>query len=88
MINDSFVADVESEYVNTRKLIVDKLKDCSSTSGGASALQSSATKKEAVKLPFFKGAEDASPYLNYPTWRSRWDTHIASYEPTFRFGML
>ena len=60
-INDSFVADVESEYVNTRKLIVDKLKDCSSTSGGASALQSSATKKEAVKLPFFKGAEDASP---------------------------
>ena len=41
-----------------------------------------------MKLPFFKGAEDASPYLNYPTWRSRWDTHIISYEAKFRFGML
>ena len=87
-IDESFIADVETVYLDIRKSIVTKLKDCSSTSGGASIAQSSSTKKEAVKLPSFKGAEDASPYLNYPTWKSRWDTHIVGYEPTFRFGLL
>ena len=74
--------------MDTRKLIVEKLKDTSSTSGGASKTSSSSTKKESVKLPFFEGAVHASPFLNFPVWKSRWDTHILSYEPTYRFGML
>ena len=51
-IGQLFVKDVETVYVETRKLIVEKWKDTSSTSRGASKTSSLSSKKEFVKLTF------------------------------------
>ena len=41
------------------------------------------TKKEAVTLPKFQGAEKpgaASPFLTFPVWLRNWNEHIGDYE--------
>ena len=60
------------------------------TSGSGSSHKST-TKKEAVALPKFAGAEKAggsSPFLEFPIWLHNWNSHIEDYEEKSRSNML
>ena len=58
----------------------------SSTSGGDSGRSS--TKKEAVKLPYFKGDEKCNPFLYFPVWRKQWQVLIEEYHHKWRSALL
>ena len=45
-------------------------------------------KKEAVRLPTFKGDESCSPFLKYPTWRKEWDKLIVEYDERWYSNIL
>ena len=88
-IQTTFTNDVEGVYLESQKWILGEIKDISITSGGNdSSSKSSSTKKEAVKLPFFKGAEEADPFLQYPIWKASWDKLIAEYDQNWRDTLL
>lgn len=88
---DSFAADVEIPFLAVQKDLLSQLK----TSGGASQPVTSnntntnnTTRKESVKLPDFEGDENKNPYLEFPTWKKRWDTLISEYDSKFHMGLL
>ena len=92
-VKAAFDTEARDLYVNTQKWILDKLKDCKITSGGEksltpSATASSTTRRETINLPHFKGDESCSPYLEYPSWRKRWDLQIVDYEKKSWSGLL
>ena len=47
----------------------------------------SSTKRETVMLPTFSG-EEKTAYLQYPIWKTQWDSHITEYETKYRATML
>ena len=88
---DKFLADAEQPFSALQKWFMSELKDSSEEperSKSSSSSSISSTKKEPVQLPSFKGDEKSSPFLNYPFWRTQWETHIASYEDIYRAGLL
>ena len=95
--NEKFVRDAETPFIATQKWFLLQLKDSQTAplptiaaSVSSATSVSSNTKKEAVTLPSFKGdlSSSPSPYVMYPSWRSRWDLLIAEYEPKFRVNFL
>ena len=90
-----FTDDVRTVFSTAQKWLLSQLKDSSDTSGGVpsvssvvSAKSSSASRKETIHLPKFSGDEQCSPYLQYPTWKKRWDLHIVDYEEKNHAGLL
>ena len=99
---DDFVEQVEKPFLSTQKWFLSQLKNSTTTplqlsrssalpsSSSSSSSSASNTKKEPVKLPSFKGdlTSSPSPYVMYPSWRSRWDLLIAEFESKFRINFL
>ena len=93
-LKKKFLDEAETPFVAAQKEMLQQLS-ASKTSGGStpsSATVSSATanttKKEAMKLPHFKGDDSSNPYMEYPIWKKRWDTLIVEYEERFRHNFL
>ena len=47
----------------------------------------STTKRETVMLPTFSGNEKTA-FLEYPVWKTQWESHIQEYESKYRATML
>ena len=81
--------EAEDAFLETKGLfLADRRDEMRSSTSGGSGPSASSTKKEAVKLPSFKGDEKSSPYLHYSVWRKQWDVLIDEYEAKWRSGLL
>ena len=72
------------------KYYVPTVPEIPAMSGSGSSYRST-TKKEAVTLPKFAGAEKvgwSSPFLEFPIWLQNWNLHIEDYEEKSRANML
>ena len=94
-IKDTFLENVEGVYMEVRQWFLGRqVEALLNTSGGGASVGavaskvSNATKKEAVRLPSFKGDEKSSPYLKFPVWKKQWDCLITEYEEKWRAGLL
>ena len=94
-IKDTFLENVEGVYMEVRQWFLGRqVEAVLNTSGGGASVGavaskvSNATKKEAVRLPSFKGDEKSSPYLKFPVWKKQWDCLITEYEEKWRAGLL
>ena len=85
-VNQKFVNDAETVFLETQTWMLPQLKDAPITSGGSS--QTYSTKKEYVRLPSFQGEDKSSPFLKFPVWKSQWDVLIEEYEEKWRSGLL
>ena len=93
-IKDTFLENV-GVYMEVRQWFLGRqVEALLNTSGGGASVGavaskvSNATKKEAVRLPSFKGDEKSSPYLKFPVWKKQWDCLITEYEEKWRAGLL
>ena len=88
-IKKTFTEDVDSEFVESQNWILGEIKDLPLTSGGGDTHRKmTSTKKEAVKLPNFKGDVDADPFLQYPIWKASWNKLIVEYDEDYRDTLL
>ena len=90
---EQFIQDAEEPFKDLQKWFMSELKESSETSlsetsGKATSSNAKSTKKEEVKLPYFKGDEKSSPFLKYSIWRKQWEIHIQSYEENYRATLL
>ena len=59
----------------------------SGSRAGSGSSTFSTTKRETVMLPTFSG-EEKTAYLQYPIWKTQWESHIQEYETKYRATML
>ena len=90
---------VSDEVDQCKRIALDFLKDAPvvvapidpGVSTGGRGLGStsgfSATKRETVMLPTFSGDEKTA-FLQYPVWKTQWESHIQEYETKYRATML
>ena len=72
-INTKFVDVAEKAYTDTKRWVMQQLKDSVQEMSTIPVTNNNHTRNEKVTLPEFKGGEKDSPYLKYPTWRKQWD---------------
>ena len=98
---EQFKTDVQTIFNTNQKWLLAQLKESSSnTSGGSSgsidssgsssvvASSMNTSRKETIHLPHFYGDETAQPFLQFPTWKKRWDLHITDYDEKHHAGLL
>ena len=89
---------VSDELDQCKRIALDFLKDApvmaapivASVPGGrvsGSTSSFSTTKRETVMLPTFSGDEKTA-FLQYPVWKTQWESHIQEYETKYRATML
>ena len=86
-INTKFADTAEKSFLDTKKWLMEALKDAPQDKVVTSSSTGS-TKKESVKLPKFEGNEKASPYIKWPSWIVRWEKLIVEYDVSWRSSIL
>ena len=86
-VRKKFADHAEKAFVETQKIVLEKLQN---TSGGVEKTvpSGSSTKKEAVKLPSFQGSEKSSPFLKFSSWLTEWEKMIVDFDPKWHVSLL
>ena len=86
VIQNEFKEEVEKPFFAAKKWVMNQMKD--DTAPVSLSTNDSSTRRELVKLPFFKGDDKENPFLNYPVWRKQWDILITDYPERYRSTLL